>query len=117
MKSLLFAFGAAMLMVGIAAARATEEHPPCWGDTSDYRASATKYHFFKEHPCPAGPDEGSTKRCRGYVIDHVCPLECCGKDDPANMQWQTIEEGKAKDKWEKYCGLSCSVNGKGQRKK
>jgi hypothetical protein len=23
-----------------------------------------------------------------------------GKDDPSNMQWQTIEESKEKDKWE-----------------
>jgi hypothetical protein len=40
------------------------------------------------------------------VIDHVRPLACGGADDPSNMQWQTIEEGKAKDKWELkvYCG-------------
>ena len=39
----------------------------------------------------------------GYVIDHVKPLECGGADDPANMQWQTIADGKAKDKTERSC--------------
>jgi hypothetical protein len=34
------------------------------------------------------------------VIDHVTPLACGGADVPSNMQWQTIEEAKAKDRWE-----------------
>jgi hypothetical protein len=37
----------------------------------------------------------------GYVVDHIKPLACGGADTPANMQWQTIEEAKAKDKWER----------------
>jgi len=36
----------------------------------------------------------------GYVVDHIKPLACGGADDPSNMQWQTVEEGKAKDKVE-----------------
>jgi hypothetical protein len=32
----------------------------------------------------------------GYVIGYVVPLECGGKNDPSNMQWQTVEEAKAK---------------------
>ena len=36
----------------------------------------------------------------GYVVDHVIPLKTGGCDCPANMQWQTKEEAKEKDKWE-----------------
>ncbi len=37
----------------------------------------------------------------GYVVDHVVPLACGGVDEPSNMQWQTVEEARAKDKWER----------------
>ena len=36
----------------------------------------------------------------GYVIDHIIPLKEGGCDCPENMQWQTIDDAKAKDKWE-----------------
>lgn len=36
----------------------------------------------------------------GYVIDHIIPLKRGGCDCPENMQWQTIAEAKAKDRWE-----------------
>jgi hypothetical protein len=36
----------------------------------------------------------------GYVVDHVKPLKRGGCDCPSNMQWQTTQEAKAKDKWE-----------------
>jgi hypothetical protein len=36
----------------------------------------------------------------GYVVDHIVPLKRGGCDCPSNMQWQTIQEAKAKDKWE-----------------
>jgi hypothetical protein len=68
------------------------------------RSETAKNDFKREHPCPAnGKNHGP---CPGYVIDHVRPLACGGADAPSNMQWQTIEEGKAKDKWELkvYCG-------------
>jgi len=41
----------------------------------------------------------------GYVIDHIVPLACGGADLPSNMQWQTIEAAKAKDKVER---VGCS---------
>ena len=37
----------------------------------------------------------------GHVVDHVVPLACGGADAPSNMQWQTVEEAKAKDKVER----------------
>src|SRR5262249_30178117 len=40
----------------------------------------------------------------GYLIDHIKPLACGGADDPSNMQWQTIEAAKAKDRVER---VSC----------
>jgi hypothetical protein len=45
--------------------------------------------------------EESGSSCSGYVIDHVKRLECGGADDPSNMQWQTVAEGKAKDRTER----------------
>jgi hypothetical protein len=39
------------------------------------------------------------------VIDHVNPLEGGGADAPFYMQWQTIADGKAKDKTERNCRL------------
>lgn len=37
----------------------------------------------------------------GHVVDHIIPLACGGADAPGNMQWQTVSDGKAKDKWER----------------
>ena len=59
--------------------------------------------FERQHPCPStGKTHGS---CRGYVVDHVHPLECGGADAPFNMQWQTEAAAKAKDKTESSCRL------------
>lgn len=68
------------------------------------RSQSAISDFKQLHPCPAN---GSTKgSCPGYVIDHVEPLACGGPDTPANMQWQTTADSKAKDKWERSdCGL------------
>jgi hypothetical protein len=47
---------------------------------------------------PKGP-------CKGYVIDHIVAIACHSADEPSNMQWQTVADAKAKDKWErKGCG-------------
>ena len=37
----------------------------------------------------------------GHVVDHIVPLACGGADEPGNMQWQTVEEAKQKDTWER----------------
>ena len=67
------------------------------------RSQTAKVEFKLANPCPAsGARKGP---CKGYVIDHTNPLACGGPDTAINMQWQTIAEGKAKDKWERRaCG-------------
>jgi hypothetical protein len=63
------------------------------------RSQTAKKDFEATHTCPStGKTSG---HCPGYVIDHVKPLASGGADAPSNMQWQTVAEGKAKDKWER----------------
>ena len=56
--------------------------------------------FMQAHPCPGGPDAGSTRRCHGYVVDHIKALKRGGADRPWNMQGQTSVEAKEKDRRE-----------------
>jgi len=37
----------------------------------------------------------------GYVVDHIVPLCAGGADAPSNMQWQTVEDAKVKDRQER----------------
>jgi hypothetical protein len=77
---------AALLLIGVA-------------DAATLRSSSAKAEFKREHPCPTtGARSGA---CGGYVIDHIVPLACGGADALSNMQWQTIAEAKAKDRWER----------------
>jgi hypothetical protein len=62
------------------------------------RSGAARAAFKREHPCPA--THLPTGPCPGYIIDHIIALKRGGPDTPANMQWQTVEEAKAKDRWE-----------------
>ena len=56
------------------------------------RSSKATYEFKKQTGYPKGR--------KGYVIDHIVPLKKGGCDCPANMQWQTKEDAKKKDKVE-----------------
>ncbi len=62
------------------------------------RSESAKLAFRRRHPCPStGRTYGP---CPGYVIDHIKALKHGGADSPENMQWQTVQAAKAKDKWE-----------------
>jgi hypothetical protein len=70
---------------------------PCERDSHRHikRSLEAKHEFKRQRPCPS---TGKTKgRCEGYIIDHVVPLKRGGADAPSNMQWQTIEDSKAKE--------------------
>jgi hypothetical protein len=60
------------------------------------RSTAERDAFKRENPPPekCQPPE----KC---IVDHVDPLSTGGKDHRGNMQWQTPEEAKAKDKCER----------------
>lgn len=63
------------------------------------RSAAAVAEFKRQHHCPStGKPRGP---CPGYVVDHVTPLCAGGADRPANMQWQTKQEAKHKDREER----------------
>lgn len=65
------------------------------------RDRAARADFQRHNPCPANGQRRGP--CPGYVVDHVIPLACGGPDRPDNMQWQTVEDGRAKDRLELNC--------------
>lgn len=56
------------------------------------RNPAVKHKFDVSQGFPHGR--------KGYVVDHVCALAVGGLDIVRNMQYQTIADGKQKDKIE-----------------
>lgn len=62
------------------------------------RSRTVPRDFQRANPCPS---TGQTKgACPGYVRDHIVPLCAGGPDHPSNLQWQTVADGKAKDRQE-----------------
>ena len=66
------------------------------------RSAAARAEFIRANPCPAtGRTRGA---CPGWQVDHITPLKCGGPDRPANMQWLTVEQHKAKTRAEaRWC--------------
>lgn len=62
------------------------------------RSTTARARFQRANPCPATGKR--TGACPGYVVDHKVPLKRGGPDSPDNMQWQTREAAKAKDRIE-----------------
>jgi hypothetical protein len=63
------------------------------------RPSNAEIFFRMDNPCPAtGQAHGA---CKGYLIDRIIPIVCGGAEAPENMQWQTLAEAKAKDRWDR----------------
>lgn len=53
------------------------------------RSTAAKAEFQRLNPCA------------GWIVDHTHPLCANGDDLPSNMQWQTVEDAKTKDRNER----------------
>ncbi len=70
-------------------------------EAREARSYHEKSEFMRHNPCPSTGKVKVRYGCKGYVIDHVDPLACGGEDKSYNMQWQTKEEAKLKDKWER----------------
>ena len=56
------------------------------------RSRAVRATFMRTNPCPGGPDAGSVRRCRGWQVHHLVPLQCSGVDDVSNMAWVATEK-------------------------
>lgn len=96
-RSLYHALLAALTAIAIAAAYfAGGFIPPA--HAKSHRDPEVPKRFQHLHPCPS--TGRTTGACPGYVRDHIIALCKGGPDTVDNMQWQTVAEGKAKDKWE-----------------
>jgi hypothetical protein len=73
----------------------------CSLHAKEIRSYHEKAEFMRHHPCPSTGKVKVRYGCKGYIIDHINPLACGGEDKAYNMQWQTKNEAKLKDKWER----------------
>ena len=57
------------------------------------RSQSAKDDFMRRTGYPHGRS--------GYVVDHIVPLCAGGVDAPSNMQWQSVEAARVKDRQER----------------
>src|ERR1700729_2992843 len=64
--------------------------------TASTGSVAARKQFRTLNPCPStGRTRGA---CPGYVVDHIQALKHGGVDEAGNMQWQSTEDARAKDR-------------------
>jgi len=71
----------------------------CGAADATPRSRSATAAFQRSAPCPS--TAAPRGACPGYVIDHVTPLCAGGPNAPSNMQWQTIDDAKLKDRRER----------------
>src|SRR5216684_5777122 len=74
---------------------------PNAGSARPDRSPEVTREFQRQNPCPS--TRKTSGPCPGYVKDHIVPLACGGADKVANLQWQTTEQARAKDRVELSC--------------
>lgn len=78
------------------------------------RSSLARKVFIQAHPKKEFLTSHSLPATAILWVDHICALECGGLDSSVNMQWQTEQDARAKDRWERTatgCASTCtSVN-------
>jgi hypothetical protein len=95
-------------MLALLAALALSSAPACPhpardpGQIQKFRRAWTKEHAGLACPqtCQTYVKRGQKfvpyYRCGACQVDHICPVACCGKDDPSNMHWLDAKENRAK---------------------
>lgn len=88
----------ASLIIGLILSACAHTEQLAFKPEAKKRNPAARQAFLKANPCPAtGKNTGA---CPGYIVDHIVPIKRGGGDHPYNMQWQTVENAKDKDRWE-----------------
>jgi hypothetical protein len=92
-------FSGAIIFAGLLLAASpvlSRERDP---DAGLYRDARQRAEFQRNHPCPL--NQRTRGPCPGFVVDHIYPLCAGGADRPDNMQWQTVDAARIKDRWER----------------
>jgi hypothetical protein len=98
---------------------ASHARPHTYRRTHSHRARPARSYRAHAHVSPGGRDHrgrlsrsaaakdafmrstGHSRGWPGHVVDHRVALACGGADTPSNMQWQTTEAAREKDRFER----------------